>query len=127
MSEAHRTIALTDTPNGTHTQYLVMYQSGAVTCDVHELLERLEVDDSLEPPFKIIGVMLIVNDEEGPVWVEVDGEGAEWNITRAYGDQVLEAVVYKNADRAEVVTDEVYVAGFPEVPTYPQMEDDDED
>lgn len=124
----HRDIVEFDEPNGTHTQYLVIYSTGAVTCDVHEMIDRV-YSDAVEPieENQLSNVMLILNDNESPVWVDVkdlsDGQGLEWQISRPTSESVAEYVLYNDDERTDTHTDDVYVAGFAEEPGYPELEE----
>lgn len=131
-SEDNRGLVVTGTPTGTHTQYLVIYPTGAETYDVHEMIDRVMMDRDLPPEYKITGVMLIVNDEQAPVWVTPndisDGQGLEWDITRGAlpgGGDVLEYVLYDDDERAKCHTDDVYVEGFAEEPGVPEYDEDE--
>lgn len=112
---------------GTHTQYLVIYPTGAVTCDVHEMIDRVIGNDELPEGHQLTGVMLILNDRESPVWAEVkdlsDGQGLEWQISRVHSEKVAEYVLYNDDERTDTHTNEVYVEGFAEEPGYPELEE----
>jgi hypothetical protein len=123
----HRQIAETDEPNGTHTQYLVIYGTGAVTCDVHEMIARVVADEDvpLRDPHEITGIMLILADKEAPVFVEVKdashGSGIEWEISFIGATTCLEYVCYADESRGAYVQDDVYVEGFMAAPDVPEL------
>lgn len=115
-------------PDGTHTLYLVVYGTGAVTCDVHEMIDRHAHDQGVPEgdPSEITGTLMIVPDGDSPIWVEVEDvnndDGFEWEITQPGATTVLEYVLYEDRYRTTVVQRAVYVQGFPAEPTYPQMQ-----
>lgn len=121
----HREIAYTAESNGTHPQFLVNYPTGSVTTDVHELVDRMMADPELPEENRIKNVLLIVNDGEPPVWVDVkdysDGQGLEWEISQPTSANAAVYLLYADDDRQETQSLEVYIEGFSEEPSYPEM------
>jgi hypothetical protein len=126
LAHADRGVVEYDEPNGTYTQYLVRYGTGAVTGDVHEMIIRCMADADLEAPHKIHSIWLIVSDEGAPIRVSVidcsDGRDLEWEIVDPDdSNAIFEYVRYSDDDDRMVVDDDVYVEGFTEQPSYPQL------
>lgn len=124
MSDGQRTIAETDERNGTHTQYLVTYGTGALLCDVHEMIERVASDDDVPAgdPHEIVSIVLVLPDQQGPVLVEVttcDGNGIEWEIARPGAPTIYEYVCYADETHETCNHHDVYVIAFPNEPTVP--------
>lgn len=122
MTTEPRPLAQTETSNGAHTQYLVIYGTGAVTCDVHEMIVRHVYDDDVPvgDPYEITGTMMILPDREAPIWVNITDydNGLSWEIVRPGGETVLERVCYLDETRRNTSSSEVFVVGFPEPPNY---------
>jgi hypothetical protein len=125
---SHRVLGRSDDPNGSHTQYLIIYPTGAVTEAVDEMIDRVVANADLPDEYKITGIMLIVNDGDNPVWVEVhdrsDGQGLEWEILQPGTEQVVEYLLYDDDERIRTHTREVFVEGFPDEPGYPVEEEE---
>lgn len=123
--EGFREIEYTEKPNGTHAQFLVMYPGGGVTCNVHQMINRVVADPDLPKDHQYTAIMLIVNDGETPVWVSVedisDDQGLEWQIAQPRSEECAVYVLYNDDERQDTHTYEVRIAGFPEEPSYPEL------
>lgn len=116
-------------PTSTHTMYTVVYPTGAITVDVHEMIDRWLYDVDGE----IRAVLLILPDiEHQPIWVTLEdetdevshGAGAhsiEFAVRIAGHPDTVEYIAYTSETRDHTEQHDVWVHGFPAPPTVPDL------
>lgn len=116
----------TDLPTSTCTTYTIVYKSGTITVDVHELISRW-LNDVVED---IVAIYLVLPDPATqPVWVHVDEVepriGFEISIDGA-DHTPIEFVAYENELRDATVEHSVWVHGFVTAPAVPALPEGEE-